>query len=359
MEAGSIWSRQLEALRLRSQVGVQATGGREAPSCFDLRIPWCNTHLNWKVIFDTHMPSMAPDFIFNDDTFFPLHPRCLEEAHRNPIRESLISWAGGDCMSLQRVTSALLQGYRYHQTAKMRALNDARLQFELETLPSDRPMEFLLENGSEGQRQACFCFSLEDVNLKDLHSLVYPPCYGEPSSPCNPFKLLISFGVFSTSPPTVSLQAPAWLTGLAPPIDCPSWRADDCMSEFLPTVVTSLQQQVQNTIERLRNRGMIFEGLKEVLGPPLETSYGRKPTACFPVVHGHVQFLLFLSVGLGFPEDKPEIWVQNARRPTRQGPVLPLTMARWSPRWPRQEMAKRVVGFLRDEIQRLKNKGDI
>ena len=92
--------------------------------------------------------------------------------------------------------------------------------------------------------------------------------------------------------------------------------------EFLPSVVASLQQQVDTAVERLRNRSAVFDGLADILGPPLESGLGPKATACFLVSHGGVHFLLFVSLGLGFPDEKPEVWVQNIR----YGRTLP-TMA--------------------------------
>lgn len=129
--------------------------------------------------------------------------------------------------------------------------------------------------------------------------------------------------------------------------------------EFLPSVVVSLQQQVNTAVERLQNRTIIFDSLSDILGPPLESGVGSKATACFLVSYAGVQLLLFVGLGLGFPEEKPEIWIESFRCLTFGGPALALKMVRWSPRWKSQEMARRIVGFLKEELPKLKQHGDL
>lgn len=65
-----------------------------------------------QVLFDPGMINAAPDFIFDDDTFFPLHPRGLEEVCHNAVKQSLLNWDAGNNKSLKMVVDALLQGIR-------------------------------------------------------------------------------------------------------------------------------------------------------------------------------------------------------------------------------------------------------
>lgn len=54
--------------------------------------------------------------------------------------------------------------------------------------------------------QACFGVPLEDVDVTSLHSLMFPPCYGEHPTPSPPFKMYITFEVSSANAPEVALQ---------------------------------------------------------------------------------------------------------------------------------------------------------
>lgn len=96
-------------------------------------------------------------------------------------------------------------------------------------------------------------------------------------------------------------------------VTSPPWSQNACLAEFQPSVTESLSEHVLKCAEMLKSRSLLIDQLAELLGHPLESTIGRRVCACFLVACGSIQFLLFVEIGIGFPEERPSLCVQMIR----------------------------------------------
>lgn len=122
------------------------------------------------------------------------------------------------------------------------------------------------------------------------------------------------YHVVSCSVLLVYFEVPEELAVLFPPsITSPPWSQNACLAEFQPSVADGLSEHIVKCVQRLKSRSLLIDQLAELLGHPLESTSGKRVCACFLVACGPTQFLLFVEVGIGFPEERPSLCVQMIR----------------------------------------------
>ncbi|GMH35534.1 hypothetical protein BSKO_03402 [Bryopsis sp. KO-2023] len=357
MVVQSKWSFHLDALRQKLGVWANPVLGTldSTIECFDLELPWCGRTLNWKALLDSS-GKLAPDFVFDEEMFFPLSPYSVN----SDLKVTLRGWKPADTEGLTAIVSAVLRAFRSHHLSKMKALSDSRLQFELDTVATEGNCELLLVDNFNGMK-AHFGIKLDGIDVSELMDLLHPPVYGsQPATP--PFMLYVVFPVGSSSQPEITIKVPPSLSTFFASMTTsltPAWSENTCLAEYQPSAVDSINEQIKLSLKRLQNRSIVIDKLSESLGHALERGFGVKETALYLVAFGGTQFLLFLEIGAGFPEDKPSLSVQMVRRPTSDGPFTTLAFNRWSPRWSPTEMAKRLISFLKEEAPKLRQNNDI
>lgn len=109
-------------------------------------------------------------------------------------------------------------------------------------------------------------------------------------------------------------KVPDYLSTLFPPnVTSPPWTQNACLAEFQPSVADSITQHIMESVQRLQRGIVLLDQLEEVFGHPLERTSGIPQTSCYLVAHMSVFFLLFVEIGIGFPDKKPILSVQNIR----------------------------------------------
>lgn len=115
---------------------------------YTLKIPYAGKRLSWELIFDPEDMTFAPDFNFNDDSFYMSND--LELVSEN--LPSLANWNVNDPNALTTVLKELLCLFKKQQLVKLQQDNIyAQLYSEYQVLtiqisPSD--VEIFLESGA-------------------------------------------------------------------------------------------------------------------------------------------------------------------------------------------------------------------
>ncbi|KAF8062649.1 hypothetical protein HT031_003978 [Scenedesmus sp. PABB004] len=299
--------------------------------------PWCNEQLEWQLIGSPSDRGKAPDVVFCDPTFSPLAPGGAGAGGAR-LAELLDAWTGPEC--LPALLDELLRLYAEHQKAKVAALGDERMLFELAMLDDLGCTEVAQAGSFDGSfQQACFSIPL----AADL----------------GPAARLRDHAA-----PDLSLASPPWAAAHLPPLALPAWDPQSSLVEFVPAAAERLGKHLSDHCPPAALRFELLAALGGALGAPLETVARAPPprpggassagasaggargggggraasTALFQVACEAQPLLLHVELSPGFPADAPVLVLQSARR---QGPDSTTTLAGvpWSPRWPVDEMA--------------------
>ncbi|MEW5316577.1 MAG: hypothetical protein WDW38_007943 [Sanguina aurantia] len=261
-----------------------------------IQIPWCNQHLTWEVL-PSQANIAAPDFVFDDTSFQPLSSQ-QKGSHTASIRTCLLSWSRSDPGLLLQLVQLLLQAFTQHHLKLMTNLLNARLQFELDTLPPTEGLELMLFQLPEDP----------SVNIVVFRGYISSETVAEggggekaaQAQQCHPNLVL--------HVPVVLLQQ---LRGMTPPLSLPGWGSHMCLAEFLPLASEQLQRQLDTFSATLatKQQARLEEHLDRILGSPTECN---GPSSLFTVTHSKELFTIFVQITARFPEEAPTIQLQHA-----------------------------------------------
>jgi len=258
--------------------------------------------------------------------------------------------------SLLQIVLEIFKLYKSYQKNKVSDLHNDRIQFEYNTISNDEGVEFLLENVDLHQ-EVRFLVPLgidlaQELGYDGLetdYSVLFNPekSTKPPSFPrtlaINGLTLLVTFKAdSSTRAPDIKLHVPPlWeRTFSKAPTKLPSWVATSCVMEYKVQVY----EMLNNFVNSLKIRKQFFLALISVFGSPLE----------YDSVHfARITFFLkdianaIFTIPDSFPEKLPPILLIAPSTVNTKGSA-PKTIELkkegypWSPRWPPEEMAKRI-----------------
>ncbi|KAF5833362.1 hypothetical protein DUNSADRAFT_10365 [Dunaliella salina] len=267
------------------------------------------------------------------------------------------------------ILGALLTGYNSWQRARVSALGIERLQFELscssaEVVPDleSLPEVLLLNPPAEGRSlvpKACFGIPI----VVDLAGVEKAASHLQlPVEVGGVFKLCLAYPAVPGNPePERQLQAPRCLEGALPPITLPSWSSHMCQIEYIPLVTERCQAVVDAFSLALSLQAQLLQALVEKLGDPLDFNVFRGSALWSMASEGAPVRLTLQANGNAYgnlqsrstsaspapgkmlPEQMPVLTLTSERHP---GVTQTFTEYPWSPRWPPQQMASRILSFL-------------
>lgn len=318
---------------------------------YDLELLWCNHKLVWKVMDDVTQPTFPPDFIFDEVDFQPL----LTPKGRQEVAPLLKNW-GQNSNDWQCLLTALLRLYRQHHLAKVEALEDTRVAFELSTMMAhDEDLEVMLTNTTSRQAKAptpCVCFGIPlfELDVMPLLQFLAPDDKGSSlgHEPSHIFKLYVTYKVGTKMDPEVVLQAPPSLSPLSPSLILPGWSPHMCMMEYRPLLVEKLQPQVRSLAVQMEWRRNLVTHLIKILGEPVEVNL-LSGVVSFELCWDQVLLLLHVEMRK-LPEEPPVLTLQGPRGNGAEGLVTLKSGCPWDPQAYPQDLAASVVNHLKEQL---------
>lgn len=191
-----------------------------------------------QVLHDLSSPGAVPDIIVDDPSFLPLFATHSPEQVQQ-LRSLLSAAAELGTFSMPDLFKALMQLYAAHHVQKLHLLNNPRLEFELSTMEGNPAVQYMLTSDASDKR-ACFGVPLEGISTASLQQLqqqapALAARVGKLTG--SDFMLHVAYrlqagGADVHKVPEVSLQLPAQLDQLIPPMQLPTWSPDTCLMEY-------------------------------------------------------------------------------------------------------------------------------
>ncbi|KAL6873594.1 hypothetical protein ACP4OV_013676 [Aristida adscensionis] len=326
---------------------------------FTLAIPFCLDYVQWDFLYNALYPEVAPDVVFGpeDEGFQPL----VDYAEAgNGDKSCLARWDYRDPGGLLALVEELRNLYIEYQKKRVDELNDARLTFELSTIPSKEGIEVCMVPSADRPDEVKCAVPLLDLDFAKLvqgcpwrlpqkiHLQVVFPIsrsYSSVSSaPLPPRLKLISTPDLKSLFSVEDVRLPPWINGM-------------CMAEYLPPLEENLKILVVEASASIGSRRRFIEALAPTFGRPIESDpiFCRRTTVVS--ISGIFTFLVHFSIPLQFPKQQPVLTLQSSQHFNAEGlPImsLPINDYPWSPRWDTTEMVERIYEFLTDECQNFK-----
>ena len=252
--------------------------------------------------------------------------------------------------------------------------NDSRLQFELSTLPSSTPgLKMALVTSKPPLPDKLWLSVPLSVSLDGLLEASGVTEPEEMAHLRSQFSLSAYFPVNTSSSSAGQKKEPElpeltlneylstgnsyWLSRLPTPFVIPTWTKSSCLMEFVPFVSEKLQAALDSLAARHVAKNLLFEHLFSIMGPPIE--YHRSGSMALfslssTLENQSLPVLIFIDASNmpKFPEGGPPLLtVTNVRAMGMgDGGSTTFTDGPWSPRWPPDEMASRILTFLKLKV---------
>lgn len=189
--------------------------------------------------------------------------------------------------------------------------------------------------------------------LSCIHKLEQEPQQQHPQDPKQQqqeqFVLMVAFpvstGGVSSHIPVLQLRSPAWFTAQLPAMSLPAWDPHTSLLEYTPHLAERVTKHLADHCPAAANRFLLFEGLSELLGPPLEVNMSLLQTSSssgssgglvggsaatgssrlrgaaaagsaagvWQVLFDQQPLLLFVELPRTYPNDCPVLCLQNLR----------------------------------------------
>lgn len=91
------------------------------------------------------------DVVFDDESFQPLIAPPTSHGADSKLQDILCNWDTCKPTQLTELVQHLLELYQKHQHQRLLAINHARLQFELSTLPMSEGVELMYREARDGE----------------------------------------------------------------------------------------------------------------------------------------------------------------------------------------------------------------
>jgi len=340
-------NRQVTTIRECSSFSVVGYGDLDRFAVF---LPYCGKHLKWDFMYDGLHLANPPDFILpeNEEDFLQYNNLKTIQMYDYTKQDALL-----------RVVLEIFENYKEYQKNKVRAYQNERIQFECSTIEPDKGVEFLMENNDH--LEVRFLVPL-DINLNDQLGSdgleLDIPLLDDSGKPLprppigsSSVTMLVSYKpeVFPAKIPDVRLNVPPlWeRTFSRAQIKMPQWIANSCLMEF----TVQMRETVMNFVNMLKFRKGFIIALIGLFGHPVEydSVFYSKISFFYQEPAGAITCVLF-TLPENFPEKMPPICLLSHTYTTKGNPLKPVSLVKdsypWSPRWPLEEMARRIQAYL-------------
>lgn len=142
---------------------------------------------------------------------------------------------------------------------------------------------------------------------------------------------------------------------LAIPFPLAPWTRSSCLMEYLPLLTEKLQASLDALAAKILAKNLVFQSLFSIMGAPLE--YNRlSSVAVFSLSASFDAQSLPVLVHVDasspkFPDNSPLLTVTNVRAMgIGEAGSTTYTDCPWSPRWTPEEMASRLLTFLKVKV---------
>jgi len=320
---------------LVSQV-LTHTGKTDASTIdrFQIRVPYCTNWINWEVIYNLSQPSVAPDFILqeNEETWIPIEKL-----------ESLKKWKPENADALYEIIAEMITYYKDYQKQLVSNLSDPRLNFEFTTM-------------NEAYKDASFLLLKEATGLVLIAQFKFP--FDAKLSPylqsADDQNLEVTIQIYESTlrTPVVNLtwtRNSIW-QGVLAQMKLPDWTSDTCTIPY----IAQINELLISAYEVLEQRKRLFKGLADVFGGPLEYDSVHYFKICFLVDHSNVVFVLHLHC-LDYPAKQPTLTLTSFLTLKKEKlKTLSFNSYPYSPRWTPEEFGKRIKNWLVENFGEVK-----
>lgn len=351
---------QLEYAVNRSPIPLRIEQVRDAspsprqPDRFSVFVPCCLDHLKWEILYNSQYPSLPPDFIFGpeDEDFQPLAPPHDESSSSKGAWSILLDWNVKDPARLLRLIIELRNLYLRYQRARVEAVDDPRVRFEISTIGGIEGLEMRYVPGYDKQAEVVMCLPLLKV---DLRRFSRPSGILAESSIFLQVRFIVQGESSASSAPSqIRLYAPPDVRELfdTDSFRVPGWPEGTCLAGYYPQVQDMLKQQVQEAFDAVTVRKSFMEALPVFFGRPVEadTTFFRRVTLLSS--SGVFTFLIHVHMPINFPKQQPTFFFQSSQHfDAKSRPIFskPYNEYPWSPRWDVNEKCQRLLDFVTEE----------
>jgi len=326
---------------------------------FVLLIPYCGKLFKWDILYNYANLSYPPDFIVDGDGI-----------HENPISyerlQSTREYVYNEPASLLKLVTELMVQFEEHQKKLVYNYADERLSFELETIQSDKGVQYLLDRLAD-QTEIRISIPLGYDLVQELDhpvSILRNATSDKPNSDLpskGPVTLLVTFRPSSSSDLIINgnhqnpfearlVIPPLWDKSFAKLPKIPPLSHGTCLIDYMPQVKDILDTYISN----LKTRRKFILQLINLVGQPLEYDPVLFYRATFLVVNPEgVSDSVFVTLHDLFPERAPSLTILSHNF-IKGNPPRPVTITKdnvpFSPRWSAEEMARRMQGYLVEQL---------
>jgi hypothetical protein len=324
---------------------------------YTLKIPYAGKRLSWELIFDPEDMTFAPDFNFNDDSFYMSND--LELVSEN--LPSLANWNVNDPNALTTVLKELLCLFKKQQLVKLQHDNIyAQLYSEYQVLtiqisPSD--VEIFLESGA-----AHFLINIK-VDISSLPEYLQPMKDNQNDDLLNPGDdtciLKVSYVKLDGSKVNTSLQLSPRLDqvlGNMKTLHIPSYSKTTSLADYVNLVNKLLQDLVVRVEQHHKLKKEYIMTLAVMYSKNLiefdSETFNRGEFLC--EIDGY-HCLVHIEIGELFPEEKPIVTLQSLYCiASKKICTERINDYSYSPRWSPELMLRKLRTCLAEIIPKFK-----
>jgi len=303
---------------------------------YDLSFRYCGKQMLWNILYDLGNLSFAPDFII------PTEPETLFV----PLSQfkSLQNYEVKDPNGLLPIIYELLKFYKDYQKTLVKDYANERVQFQYSVIESDQNTLFLFDRAEAevrfmiplGVDVASELGGIEGIDPTDKKAAALQ-------------YLLLTFKDSGNDPkgyPEVKLFAPPRLDRFMAKMTLPAWTDSTVTMDYLEQTKNS----VTSFLNSVKARKRFLQACILTFGCPLEydTLYYTRIAFFFQEIEAVAHF----GLPDAFPEKQPAIMLQSVMC-LKGNPLKPIHVIfdsyPYSPRWPPDELTKRIRAFLLDK----------
>lgn len=233
---------------------------------FKVLIPYAGYTLVWEVRFDTDCPDLAPDFLFDDDSFTHFLTIDIISA-RVP---SLVNWDAGNPECLRSVIQELLNLYTVHQLQRLerdgspivddcsKLMQEFELEeYQLQVLSGDTPtLPHYFPNSSRPNRGT--------VSVMILHLETKVTAEQIPEQ-YRQMILQFSFREYSANSVVLHISPALYHLLGSPDLEIPNFSKSDGLSQYFHSFIKIVNDSLSEVIESYNKRKAFHIGINSKL----------------------------------------------------------------------------------------------
>ncbi|XP_041976585.1 BRISC and BRCA1-A complex member 2-like [Aricia agestis] len=274
---------------------------------FRLLLPYCSRKLKWEVIFDSSVPWFAPDFRFDDDSFFSN----VDEDFIEKSLPSLAQWNPSNLRSLNNVLTELICFYKTYQVKKLNEDPNSRASFEYNALlgnalTTEEDVEVFVGNHTV---EFLIKLKVDTSRLPEIYN------DGINENPGIDTALLLVRYPNSTN---AELILSPFLTKVLGNITLPPMHQNGVLMDYVPLVTEILNKKVQDLLNNDKlKRELLAQIIVKYEGAILEHD-ASSVALLFEMNDFH--WILQIDIGLQFPDKPPVLTLRSVYHCTSNYP---------------------------------------